>query len=445
MDELPYDKTNFKLLYGGKYNKKLVKQGCKYDKFDITLLSEDDSLIIFGNGISKDQFDAINKVCKNNAGKVVFFRDLIKKGEIKIENIIDKLSSDLRSVYQYLWDNSTIDENSKIILAVIAFQDEKYSIKDIAKMLNLNERQIIDALHVIPFVKRNARGTYEYILDGNIDFSKIKLVEYKNKIDKIVIDYLLSDFNSIDSLIRLPEMYKKTGNKDDLMKLLSDETWKKLLAKSEKISVVSRVSNVTLAAIQDENENKYIPTILKYSVLKSALKELSRTTVWQYEIAASLVLKDDIGAQNLANIAFLKEDKLKMFASIARAYTERKEKVPQNILKNIQEIYDDIDASKDFKNIKESAVEIASQLMYSNPKLAFRLIEELSGTISDNDNAFDWALAQISISVHSNLENLEDVSKEDINTKVYSKYGIPKLKSLQMQFYTFLKIKLLNR
>lgn len=76
-------------------------------------------------------------------------------------------------------------------------------------MLNLNERQIIDALHVIPFVKRNARGTYEYIFDGYIDFSKIKLGEYKNKIDKIVIDYLLSDFNSIDSLIRLPEMYKK--------------------------------------------------------------------------------------------------------------------------------------------------------------------------------------------------------------------------------------------
>lgn len=428
LDELPYDKTNFKLLYGGKYNKKIVKSGCKYDKFDITLLSKDESLTIFGNGITKEQFDDINKVCKNNAGRVVFFRDLIKKGETKVENIIDKLSSDFRSVYQYLWDNTTFNENSKIILAIIAFQDEKYSIKDIAKILNLNERQIIDALQVISFVKKNARGTYEYIFDGFIDFAKIKLGEYKNKIDKIVIDYLLRDFNSIDSLIRLPEMYKKTGNKDELMKLLSDETWKQLLVKSEKISVVSRVSNVTLEAIQDESDNKYIPTILKYSVLKSALKELSRTSVWQYEISASLVLKDDIGAQNLANIAFLKEDKLKMFASIARAYTERKEPVPQNILANIHELYEDIDASKDFKNIKESAVEIASLLMYSNPKLAFRLIEDLSGTISDNDNAFDWALAQISLSVHSNLENLEDISKEDINTKVYSKIRNPKIK-----------------
>ncbi len=428
LDELPYDKTNFKLLYGGKHNKKIIKQDCRYDKFDITLLSEDESLTIFGNGITKKQFDDLNKVCKNNAGRVVFFRDLIKKGEIKVENIIERLSSDLRSVYQYLWDNTTFNEHSKIILAVIAFQDEKYHIRDIVKILNLSERQIIDALQVIPFVKKNARGTYEFIFDGFIDFAKIKLGEFKNKIDKIVIDFLLRDFDSIDSLIRLPEMYKKTGNKDDLMKLLSDETWKRLLVKSEKISVVSRISNVTLEAIQDESDNKYIPTILKYSVLKSALKELSRTTVWQYEISASLVLKDDIGAQNLANIAFLKEDKLKMFASIAKAYTERKEPVPQNILANIHELYEDIDASKDFKNIKESAVEIASLLMYSNPKLAFRLIEDLSGTISDNDNAFDWALAQISLSVHSNLENLEDISKEDINTKVYSKIRNPKIK-----------------
>lgn len=72
LDELPYDKANFKLLYGGKYNKKIIKQGCKYDKFDITLLTEDESLTIFGNGVTKEQFDAINKVCKNNAGRVVF-------------------------------------------------------------------------------------------------------------------------------------------------------------------------------------------------------------------------------------------------------------------------------------------------------------------------------------------------------------------------------------
>jgi hypothetical protein len=428
LDNLPYGKENFKLLLSGKQNKNLVKQGCQYDKFDITLLSESESIAIFGDIATKEQLQEINKACKNNAGKIVFFRNLIKQGSIPIENIIDNLSSNLASFYQYLWDNTTISDNSKMILSVIAFQDEKYGINNIATLLKLSERQVIDALQVIPFVKKNTRGTYEFIFDSFIDFTKNKLSNYQKKIDSVVIDYLLRDFNSIDSLIRLPEMYKKTGKKDDLMKLLSDERWKQLLNSTEKISVVTRVSNVTLDAIQDETENKYIPSILKYSVLKSSLKELSRTTVWQYEIAASLVLEDYIDAQNLANIAFLKEDRLKMFASIARAYTERKEAVPQKIQKNIQDLYDDIDASKDFKNIKESAVEIASLLMYSNSKLAFRLIEDLSGTISDNDNAFDWALAQISLSAHSDLENLGDVSKEDINTKVYSKIRNPKIK-----------------
>lgn len=429
LDKLPYDKTNFKLLLSGKQDKSILKRGCQYDKFDITLLSESEAIAIFGNISTKEQFDEINnKACKYNAGKIVFFRELIKKGGIKIENIIDNLSSDLKGFYQYLWNDTNLDESCKIILAIIAFQEEKYSTNDIAKILKLSEKQVTDTLQVVPFVKKNSRGTYEFIFDSFIDFAQNKLSNYQKEIDKVVIKYLLEDFNSLNSLIRLPEMYKKTGKKDDLIKLLSDERWKQLLDTSGKISVVSRVSNVALDAIQDENENKYIPTILKYSVLKSALKELSHTTVWQYEIAASLVLKDDIGAENLANIAFLKEDKLKMFASIARAYTERKEKVPQNIQRNIQDLYEDIDASKDFKNIKESAVEIASLLMYSNPQLAFRLIEELSGTVSDNDNALDWALAQISLSVHSNLENLEDVSKEDINTKVYSKIRNPKIK-----------------
>ena len=69
-------------------------------------------------------------------------------------------------------------------------------------------------------------------------------------------------------------MYKKTGKKDDLLKLLTNDRWNQLLLSSEKISVVSRVSNVALETIQNEDENKYIPTILKYSILKSTLKEL---------------------------------------------------------------------------------------------------------------------------------------------------------------------------
>lgn len=434
LDELSYDKTNFKLLYGGKHDKKLVKQNCKWDKFDITLLTEDESLAIFGNGVTKEHFDDLNRVCKNNAGRIIFFRDLIKKGEIKIENIIDKLSSDLRSVYQYLWDSAAFDKNGKIILAIIAFQDEKYSIKDIAGILNLSEREVISALQAIPFVKKNTRGTYEYIFDEFIDFAKLKLASYKNDIDPLIIKYLLRNIDSgtnsdsVYDLVQILEIYEKKGNKKESNQLLTDERWRQLLATSEKISVVSYASSIALKTFQDENKNAYIPTVLKYSVLKSALNELSRVAVWQYEIEANLVLKDDIAAQNLANVAFLKEDRLKMFASIARAYTERKEPVPQKILTNINELYEDIDASKDFENIRESAVEIASLLMYSVPKLAFRLIEDLSGTISDNDNAFDWALAQISLSVHSNLENLEDVSKEDINTKVYSKIRNPKIK-----------------
>lgn len=429
LDKLPYDKTNIKLLLSGRQNKKFVKRGCDYDKYEISFLSKGESFTIFGNEIDADRFEELNEVCQNNAGRIVFFRDLIKKKGINVNSIIGKLSSDLKSIYQYVWSTvSEMDENCKIILAIIAFQDEKYSTKEIDQILQLGERKIIDSLQFLPFVKKNVSGKYEFIFDGFTDFARTQLGTYKKKIDGIVIEYLLRDLDSVDSLIRLPELYKKTGRKEDLMALLTNTRWKHLLIESEKISVMSRVSNVALDAIQGENDNKYIPTILKYSVLKSALKELSRTTVWQYEIAASLVLEDYMEAQNLANIAFLKEDKLKKYASIARAYTERQLRVPNDIQRNIQELYDDIDASKDFKNIRESAVEIASLLMYSNPKLAFRLIEDLSGNISDNDNAFDWALAQISLSVHSNLENLEDVSKEDINTKVYSKIRNPKIK-----------------
>ncbi|MEC7784899.1 MAG: AAA family ATPase [Bacteroidota bacterium] len=428
IDKIPYDKKQIKLIIAGKQNTSLIKS-CKYDKYDIPYLSENESKEIFGNNITVEEFEKINIVCKNNAGRIVFFRDLVTKVGLNIDVIIDKLSSDLSSLYNYLWNEHTqLDSDQKLILAIIAFDEEKYDAKKISKVLNFPEKKVIDALYGIPIIKKNSRGTYEFIFEGFVEFVKIKLNAYKLKIDKIIIDYLLNNLNSTESLVRLPEIYQKSGKKDDLLNLLSDERWRHLLRESEKISVVSRVSNVTLETIQGQISNKYIPSILKYSVLKSALKELSRSTVWQFEIAASLVLEDYMGAENLANIAFLKEDKLKMYAAIAKAYIEKKDLVPADILKKIEVLFEDIDSTKDFKNIKESSLEIASLLMYSIPRLAFRLIEDLTGTLNGNDNAFDWALAQISLSVHSNIEKLEDISKEDINTKVYSKIRNPKIK-----------------
>lgn len=431
LDKIPYDKPNIKLIITGKSGKNLLKSNCLFDKQEMIYLSNEDSHIVLGSDISLEQFEVINKVSRNNAGKIVFFRDLIHNLGASI--IIEKLSSDINEIYKYLWNtytsiNEVSIEKTNLLLAILAFNNKKYNVKSISVLIGISESEVIDLIKPIPFIKKNTRGSFEYIFDGFANFVKTKLSVYKNKIDDIITNYLLKDLKSVESLVGLPEIYKETGNKDDLMKLLTNDQWKQLLIASEKISVVSRVSNLALETIQNESENKYIPTLLKFSVLKSALNELSRTTVWQYEIAASLVLEDYIVAGNLANIAFLKEDKLKMFASIARAYAERKDKVPKEIQQKIQELYEDIDESNDFKNIKESAVEIASLLMYSNPKLAFRLIEDLSGTITDNDNAFDWALAQISLSVHSNLDNLEDVSKEDVNAKVYSKIRNPKIK-----------------
>lgn len=433
LDLIPYHKPNIKLILSGKQNKSLLKSNIDYDKFEMIVLSNNESMTIYGGTISSEEFGEINKICQNNPGKIVFFRDLIKTSATSVQEIIQYLSSDFNSLYNYIWANyykshETLDG----LLAIITFQEQKYDAKELSKIINkanIDEAKVIEILRQIPFIRKNYRGTYEYIFGGFKGFAERKLMRYKNKVDQSIIDHLINNVQDVNSLILLPEMYRKTGKTDDLIKLLDKNAkWNQLLRESEKISVVSRVSHVALQTIQDKNENRYIPTILKYSVLKSALKELSQTTVWQHEIAANLVIGKYIDAINLANIAFLKEDKLKMFASIAKAYIEKEKKVPDEINRTIWELYEDIDTSKDFKNIKEAGMEIAALLMYSNPHLAFRLIEDLSGNIQDNDNAFDWALAQISLSIHSNIDRLHDVSKEDINSKVYSKIRNPQIK-----------------
>lgn len=430
LDLIPSKREHIKLILTGKIGNNIIPEKIKSEGWEIPLLSGPESKTIFGKSATSAQFLEINKICHNNAGKLVFIRELTNSN-ISLPNIIDNISGNINDLYAFLW-NEFYDKNDKLlglVLAIISFEGKKYSIDKIARILSSSTETITIAqlnatIEKVPFIRRNQRNTYEFIFEGLANFAKQKLSNFKKNIDNIIIKYLISNSDSKEALVNLPEMYKDTGKVDDLLKLLGEDRWKQLLEKSESISDVSRVSNIALQAVKDQYDNRYIPTILKYSVLKSALKELNQTSIWQYEIAANLSLGDDINAINLANIAFLKEDRLKLFASIAKTYTQKNTPIPDNIVKTIQELYSEID----FKSMGNVAVELASLLMYSNAKLAFQLIEDLSGSISDNDNAFDWALAQMSLSAHKDFKESEDVTKEDVTSKVYSKIRNPQIK-----------------
>ncbi|WP_318640066.1 hypothetical protein [Flavobacterium ardleyense] len=433
LDFIPYNRENIKLILTGVGSNNIIPDRINSDNWEISSLSSEESKTIFGKNIKESDFRKINEICKNNAGKIVFIRELIKTGDITIENITQNITNDINQLFTYLW-NKYYDKNidyQGLILAIVAFEGEKYSVDKISKIIIdpknvLTEDRIKEILNNIPFVRRNLRGTYEFLFEELTIFARKKLINYKKVIDGVIIDYLISNSTSKEALVNLPEIYKESGKIDDLIKLLAEERWKQLLGQSESISDVIRVSTTALQAINEHHENKYIPTILKYAILKSSLKELNQTSIWQNEIAANLSLGDEISAINLANIAFLKEDRLKLFASIAKTYTQKGKEVPASIDKKIVELYTDID----FRRIGIESVEIASLLMYSNSKLAFQLIEDMSGNMTDNDNAFDWALAQISLSAYKDLKESEDVSKEDLNAKIYSKIRNPKIKEL---------------
>lgn len=431
IDLLPTSQNNTKIILTGSFPRHIYWTKFKHEIWEIPLLSYEESKKIFGTQVTESQFAEINKICGNNAGKIVFIRDLMSNSGISAEIIISKIVANIEDLYSYIW-NSYVNSNDNIqgiVLAIIAFEGKKYSIEKISKILSsyekpISEEKLIEMIGAVPFIRRNSRNTYEFMFEGFTSFARKKLTRFKKTIDNVLIEYLLNNFGSKESLTNLPEHYLELGQVEELIKLLGGDRWKELLQASESISDVSRVSTMALQAVHDQVSNKNIPTVLKYSVLKSSLSELSRISIWQHEIAANLSLGDELNALNLAHLAFLKEDRLKIFASIAKTHVQKQKEIPSIIQRTIRELFDEID----FNTLGTSSLDLASLLMYSNPKLAFRLIEQLSGSINDDDNAFDWALAQISLNAYVNNEYAEDVSREDVNSKVYSKIRNPKIK-----------------
>ena len=414
-DNLPWGKAKF-VFTGSNENLASLFQSKKINSKEINLMN-------FGINETNEYF----KEFKPSNEQILEIHKLGNKGfpaslkEIKllcnkygsIESYFS--SGDFESdVFLNHWKIVNEDDTIQILtLAVLAFSDTPINLDLISKIINETKEVIILKISDLPFIDLNEEKI-DFQTDSLRTFIKNKLHNYEDEVNSLLIDYYEENPENDESRFNLPNLYRKAKSWEKLTKFFEAGAFVYLLEKHQSMGNLNTQFAVGLEDAKNTNQ-KFNEALLKFSLHKSSVKDLEKHQLWESEVEARMLIGDYEQALTLANSAFVKEERLKLFATLAKHRKIKGLQEDLDLNAQIKDLYFQID----FTKIREKAFEIAALLLYCDLELAINLVEQVSDN-SASKNSLDYAFAYLTIFANeANRKSKSQVADLDlINSKI---------------------------
>lgn len=320
--------------------------------------------------INEEEINELYKISnKGLPGKLEQIKRICQKHSVAkflIEDITEK--SDL---FEIEWEQVLNDDNHHITLALLAYDDVKYSSQSLASRVNLNENEIESIVEKYSFLS-NAENLITYVSEHFRIFAAKKLIRLKEKALNLSIDYFLANNSSEESYLNLPHLLQKANRQKELINWLSIDTFVALLNQHQSLTTINQQFDFGLNAISESDKSS--SDLIRFSLLKSAFREIERHNSTESEIVARISLRQTSEAYEIATSAYLKEDRLKLLAELAKHKKLLNLVTEPEVITQITELYQQID----FRTLGKECIDLASTLLYSCPDLAIDLIEKIS-------------------------------------------------------------------
>ena len=142
--------------------------------------------------------------------------------------------------------------------------------------------------------------------------------------------------------------------------------------------------------------------MMRFAVQASALSEYSGFTASRSEIAARMQLQDEASCIALAQAAVLINDRLRLFAVIAKHKRERGESFQPDLLAEIESLFQ----RADWKEFDPTALnDLAADLVYVRPELATQALERATSQNKTGSMRLDFALASASMAAETSQDS----------------------------------------
>lgn len=326
------------------------------------------------------------QVTKGYPGRLRTLKRLLKSDEYSL-NDIKKSTSYLTWVELDCDSIDLTSSSNNLIFSILSLSERTFSLSDLEVISNL-EYEVLKLIIESSSVLHGKDKNITFISQAHKRYFANILRSKKENIDDLLISFYTKT-DSLSSLIDLPRLYANKKEWEEIIDLVDDDYFYKILERSGSLKLVTQTLELGVKASENANRNF---DLLRYSIQGSILNELDNYHFWESEIEARISICDYAGAISLAESAAVLIDRLNLLALIARRQKEVTNNVDEVLINLIQELYTIIDLS----DAGEKIYDIVAHLMYAIPNLAIEMIEKSSGNV-EQKNINDWVIAKLSI------------------------------------------------
>jgi hypothetical protein len=400
MAVLPLEYANFRFMFTGdaKWVPKNVLSKLRRKDYPVPGLTLEETIAYFdGCDLQRIEAEELYKSCsKGTPGYLASARRLIDAG-MPASKLIEQLPESLPSPFQLEWQaiENAADQLFNI-LAVLSFDTNPHSVADLAALFETDPALVRKDLSSCGFVELPSTddSPVTYVSTSFRRFAAEKLSTRRNAVWERLAQHLLAQTNTDKALDLLPSYLEKAGRPQELLGVLSPTSFLLLVERTDSFIPLQRQS---LMGLDTSVKLKRLGEALRFGVQLAAIADVSTSRLARAEVRARLAIGDYETALALAQSAVLKHHRLQLLAAIARFQRERGLTPETTVLESLDRLANQID----LREIGDDIVELASDLMYSRPELAMKVISSVGPRTSD-DRSMDWALVRLSIAASIN-------------------------------------------
>ena len=333
-----------------------------------------------------------------------------------VDNFLNSTEiSEKTDFLKLLWAKVNVnDKPQNDLLSLIAFNDTQIRINTISAILKIEVNVLREKINELPFIEI-LEDVIQFKSETFRKFARNKLKDFEDRINFLLIEYYEENSTTDDSIFNLAQLYQKAKRWEKLTKFYSIDAFIHIVDKYQTMGNVNSQIAQGFDASKKNHSGKFNEAYIRFALHKSSAKELEKNNLWESEIEARMAVGDYDQALILANSAFLKEDRLKLLAILAKQRKIKDLDEDKNLIDQIKILYEQLDLSK----IQQKAFEIAGLLVYSCFELAIDLVEKLSNNTASK-NSLDYAFAYLSLSAtDANKRNKRQIVDIDVlNAKI---------------------------
>lgn len=413
INELPYQKVRF-ILSGNQDKILRFFKGKKISFRSMTLiffsLTETEQFFRDLNP-TPAELQEIYKISKKGQPSRL---EMIKRNCIVdgLKNFINNEITDATDLYQLEWNDKVTDEDIENVLGVIAFGDSKYSIQDLALILELEVNYVAIRVENVGFTEES-NGVVTFIAESYRTYTIRRLENKKDKYYGFLIKYYTSHYSHDAGNLNLPTMYFKARKFTDLLSHLSLDRLVGYLEATNSLFFINKQFEIGINASR-ENENSE-DEFLKFALYKSSLQSIENDAFDEGELEAYIKLDQIDKAKDLINAIYIKENRFRGMATLVKLLKENNKGGYEPLIELVTELYHEID----LELFKHNVIEISALLIYTKPDLAIDLIERYTDNSSTKDS-LDHALSYLSLFVQNNarIKDRSIIDVQEINDKI---------------------------